>query len=149
MLRVCLTGSQRIVHLMCVAALFYSASSVLLWGSLPTHTSLPSTPHTFFCKQDSVYLKGFLLLHIQIRFLILFQWISCEDGVYLRQSNEKRSTFWLERSSVTVFLCLCVCAHILSKKQWFSTETLWSCGVLLFMGWQTQWCLGGGRLGKR
>lgn len=48
-------------------------------------TSIPT--HTFLCKQDSIYLKGFLL-HIQIPFLILSKLIPCKDGSYLKQPDE-------------------------------------------------------------
>lgn len=50
------------------------------------------------------------------------------------------------------FISVCVCARVRAfgvKWQRFSTEPLWSCGVLLFTGWQTQWCIGRGRLGKK
>lgn len=59
---------------------------------------------------------------------------------------------WGKKSTnivIRTFHCVCVCVCGLGVKwQRFSTEPLWSSGVLLFTCWQTQWCIGRGRLGR-
>lgn len=98
------------------------------------HTHARTHEHAPPCVNKTVYISGAScsLLHIQILFLILSKWIPCEDGAYLKQSNEikiNQHFYW----SAPVWLLgeyLCVW----SKSLWFPIEPLGGCGVLLYMG---------------
>lgn len=146
---------------MYVAALFYSASSVFHWR-IPTNQQAPlSFPPRVPSLQarhcvsqglpPSAYSNS---VSNFVQMNSLWRW-RLFKAVQWEREKKKRSTNIVIRAfhcDWVLFISVCVCARVRAfgvKWQRFSTEPLWSCGVLLFTGWQTQWCIGRGRLGKK